>query len=56
MSKIVVARIREQRLKNLLKDCKESFEWLIEREEWDTLEEGSSAKVLIKQIERETNE
>ena len=39
------------KLKQLLEDCKESLEWITEREEWATLQDGSSAKDLIKEIE-----
>ena len=38
----------DKQIKELLNDCKESLEWIIEQEAWETLQEGSSAKDLIK--------
>jgi len=40
------------RFKQLLQDCKDSLEWITEREEWNTLQDGSSAKDLIEEIEK----
>lgn len=46
----------DKQIKELLKDCKESLEWITEQEEWETLQEGSSAKDLIKEIEEVSDE
>ena len=45
-----------KQIKELLNDCKESLEWITEQEEWETLQEGSSAKDLIKEIEEVSDE
>jgi hypothetical protein len=37
--------------KNLLQECKDSFEYIVSNDVWPMIEEGSSAKVLIKEIE-----
>ena len=46
----------DKQIKELLNDCKESLEWIIEQEEWETLQDGSSAKDLIKEIEEVLDE
>ena len=34
----------------LLIDAKDNLEWIMGREEWETLKEGSSADITIKEI------
>jgi len=41
----------EESNNNLLQECKDSFEYIVSNDVWPMIEEGSSAKVLIKEIE-----
>ena len=41
-----------KQIRELLTDCKESLEWIVNREEWETLQNGSSAEDLINDIEK----
>ena len=43
--------IQDKQLKLLLTDCKESFEFITNSEEWETLQDRSSADILIAEIE-----
>lgn len=40
-----------EKLKILLRDCKESLEHIVQSEEWETLQHSSSAEDLIEEIE-----
>ena len=46
----------DKQIKELLKDCIECMEWITKQEEWETLQDGSSAKDLIKEIEEVLDE
>jgi hypothetical protein len=39
-------------IKTLLEDCKDTLEHIVASEEWESLQEGSSAKELIKEIDK----
>ena len=39
-------------LKKLLIDAKDNLKWIMNREEWLSLQEGSSANITIKEIEK----
>ena len=43
--------IQDKQIKLLLTDCKESFEFITNSEEWETLQDRSSADILIAEIE-----
>ena len=36
----------------LLKECRDSFQWIVENENWSYIEEGSSATDLIALIDK----
>jgi len=36
----------------LLADAKDNLEWIVSREEWETLKEGSSANITIEEINK----
>jgi len=38
-------------MKDLLNDCLDVLQHIVDSEEWDTLQEGSSAEDVIKEIE-----
>ena len=38
-------------MKELLEDIKDTLQHLVDSEEWDTLQKGSSAEDMIKEIE-----
>ena len=38
------------KLLKLLLDAKDNLEWIMGREEWETLKEGSSADITVKEI------
>ena len=39
-------------MKQLLQDIKDTLEHIVESDEWETLKEGSSADILIEEIEK----
>jgi len=43
-------------MKELLEDIKDTLQHLVDSEEWETLQEGSSAEDLIKEIEEVSDE
>ena len=43
--------IQDKQIRLLLTDCKESFEFITNSEEWETLQDRSSADILIAEIE-----
>lgn len=43
-------------MKELLEDIKDTLQHIVDSEEWDTLQEGSSAKDMIKEIENKLKE
>ena len=43
-------------MKELLEDIKDTLQHIVESEEWDTLQEGSSAEELIKEIDEKLEE
>jgi len=42
-----------KQIKELLNDCKDTLQHIVDSEEWDTLQDSSSAKDLIKEIEEQ---
>lgn len=40
-----------EEIKKLLEDCKDTLEHIVASEEWESLQEGSSADVLIEEID-----
>ena len=42
--------------KNLLQDIKDTLEYIVDSEEWETLKESSSADILIQEIEKTLKE
>ena len=43
-------------IKELLNDCLDVLQHIVDSEEWDTLQEGSSAEDMIKKIEMKLKE
>ena len=43
-------------MKELLNDCLDVLQHIVDSEEWDTLQEGSSAEDMIKEIENKLKE
>ena len=43
-------------IKELLVDCRETFEWIVESEYWEYMEEYSSAQEMINQINNKLKE
>ena len=43
-------------MKELLNDCLDVLQHIVDSEEWDTLQEGSSAEDVIKEIENKLKE
>ena len=43
-------------MKDLLNDCLDVLQHIVDSEEWDTLQEGSSAEDMIKEIEMKLKE
>ena len=45
----------EKKTKELLEDCKDAMEWIVDCEFWEDIKEGSSCKDLIIEIDKELN-
>ena len=45
----------EKTIKLLLEDCRDAFDWIIENEYWELIEEGSSAEILRDDIDKILN-
>ena len=45
--------IMNKAIKQLLDDCKDTLQHIVDSDEWDSLQEGSSAEDLIKEIEEQ---
>ena len=43
-------------MKELLEDIQSTLQHIVDSEEWDTLQEGSSAEDMIKEIENKLKE
>ena len=52
-AKETLNKLKKQNLKQLLNDCKDTLQHIVDSDEWDTLQDSSSAKDLIKEIEEQ---
>ena len=42
----------EEKVKLLLEDCRDAFDWIIDNEYWELIEEYSSAEILRDEIDK----
>jgi hypothetical protein len=50
MSRATTTKPSNSELIELLEDCYTTLEWITEQEQWDTLKEGSSARLIMSKI------